>query len=101
MKEKKRKYKRSLIYTQGGKTIEEELTYEKFLSTISYEYCFTYKNKTIDIAFHYEYSKQVWELNINCDGKTESYLFYSSEELINKAKIDGKSIREIWDELEN
>lgn len=96
-----RKYKRSLIYTQCGKIIEEELTYEKFLSTIDYEHCFVYKDKTIDIAFHYEGSKQIWELNINSDTYKEYLTFNSPQELIENARIDGKSIREIWDELEN
>lgn len=97
-----RKWKRSLIYSSWRKRIEEELTYEKFVENIDNEFSFRYKNITLDIAFHYEGKKKVYELNLNGyeENATHGY-FNSADELLKNARIEGKSIKEIWNELEN
>lgn len=97
-----RKWKRSLIYIQCGKKIEEELTYEKFVKTIDNEYWFKYKDKTIDIAFHHEQDKKIYELNINGYEKDAMrYEFNSPEELLENGRVDGKTLKDIWEDLEN
>lgn len=83
------------------KPIFEELTYEKFVENIDNELSFIYKNINIDIAFHYEGKKKVYELNLNDYEKTTHQYFNSADELLMNARIEGKSIKEIWNELEN
>ena len=99
-----RRWKRSIVYTQLGKIVEEELTYDKFVSGLkqNWEYYFNYNNATIDIAFHYEDGKKIYELNINGYwDNAERYYFSSVDKLVDSKVIDGKSLSEIWEELEN
>lgn len=99
-----RKWKKSLIFYQRGKIIEAELTFDKFIKGLQSEseYFFVYDGTTIDIAFHYEQHKKIFELNINgyCDN-AERYCFATIDELIHSKLIDGKSLIEIWDKLAN
>ena len=102
--QRERKWKRSLIYTQCFKTIEKELTWDLFIKSLNenMEFCFYYQTKTIDIAFHYENGKKVYELNVS-DGDNHNYLCFNSvEALISyKAFDNNKSLFDIWEELEN
>lgn len=103
-KEDKRKWKKSEIYVQCGKVVEKELTYERFLEGINgiMEYFFNYKDMTIDIAFHYEQNRKIYELNINgYTDNAERYQFNSCEELLECRVIEGKTLSEIWPDLEN
>ena len=103
MKKVDRKFKRSLIFTQCGKTIEEELTYKKFADCLKkdFEFFFSYRNKTIDIAYHFESGEKIYEFNINgYEGDAHYAQFKSVEELLSNAKIEGKTLLEIWEELE-
>ena len=85
------------------KPIFEELTYEFFAQHIDYEWFFYYGKQTIDIACHGSFKNVVYELNIN--GYDEDiairYEFNSPEELLENGKIDGKTLKEIWEDLEN
>ena len=104
MKKVDRKFKRSLIFSQCGKTIEEQLTYEKFVDCLkrNFEFFFTYNNKTIDVAYHFINDEKIYELNINgYESEALYFEFKSAEELLTNAKIEGKTLFEIWDELEN
>jgi hypothetical protein len=77
--------------------IYKELTYEFFSKHIEYEYCFKYNNQLIDIA-HYEKNGHV-VYHISIDGLHQE--FDSPERLIDEGRIDGKTIRDAWEELEN
>lgn len=98
----KRKWKRSLIYSVSGKKVETELTYDYFSLHLDHEWWFRFRDHTIDIATHYD-GKKVYELNI--DGYDEDcavrFEFDSPQELLACAKIDGKTLKEIWEDLEN
>lgn len=99
-----RKYKRSIIYTQRGIRREEELTFERFIEGLygCGEYFFYYRDKVIDIAFHFEAGKKIYELNINgYTDDAERYEFDTVDELINFKAFDNKSLTDIWEELEN
>ena len=91
-------------YDKNTKTpIFEELTYEFFSQHIGYEGFFYYGNQTIDIACHGSFDNVVYELNINGDDEDKAirYEFNSPEELLKNGKIDGKTLKEIWEDLEN
>lgn len=82
--------------------IMQELTYDFFADNLGWEWFFKFKDKTIDIAWHEENGKVVYELNINgYDEDARRYEFNSAEKLLEKGQIDGKTIKEIWNELEN
>lgn len=97
------KRKRQIGYNKKNKKpIYEELTYEYFSNHLDDEYYFRYKELTIDIAFHYKNSKKIYELNINgYDEDATHYSFDSAHELLLNGKVEGKTIIEIWEELEN
>ena len=102
MKRETRKYQRSLIFSKCGKTIEEELTYDKFVECLksNFEFFFIYKDKTIDIAYHIENDVKIYEFNINGnESDAQNFEFQSVEELLKNAKIEKKTLFEIWDEL--
>ncbi len=89
-------------YTQCFKQHEIELTWDFFINGVegSLEFFFNYNDLSIDVAFHFEGEKKIYELNIN-GGSTPQYLLFDSvDELINHKAFDGKSLYEIWDELE-
>lgn len=100
-----RKYKRSIIYTKLFKTYEEELTYERFVKELysrNYECEFRYKNLYIDVAYHLCNKNIVYELNISDASSTILLLeFNSIEELLNTRAVEGKTIKELWEFLEN
>lgn len=103
MGKKQGKWKRSFQYSQVGQLIEEELTFDKFIVGLSngMEYFFTYKEHTIDVAFHFDKSQKIYEVNI--DGYTNSpryCYFHSIEELISCVILENKSLRELWPDLE-
>lgn len=82
--------------------IYKELTYDFFAENLDWEWNFNYNGYTIDIAWHKEKEKAVYELNIN--GYKENALRYSfdtPEELLEKGCVDGKTLKEIWNDLEN
>lgn len=98
-----RKWKKSLIYTQNFKVIEEELTWELFIKSLNEygEFCFYYQDITIDIAFHYEHQKKIFELNIS-KGENHNCLYFDNvDDLVSYKAFDNKSLSEIWEELEN
>lgn len=103
MQKLERKWKRSLIYTQQFKTYEKELTWDLFIKTLNeaMEYQFLYKDLSIDIAFHFEGPKKVYELNINGDNKSQFLYFDTVDELVNYKAFEEKSLFDIWDELKN
>lgn len=103
MKKEDRKFKRSLIFSQCGKTIEEELTYEKFVDCLkrNFEFFFTYKKNTIDISHHCENGIKIYEFNINgYESDAQCSIFESVEALLKNARIEEKTLSEIWEELE-
>lgn len=103
MDKKRRKWKRSFQCSQLGQTIKEELTFDKFIAGLSngMEYFFTYKEHTIDVAFHFEDSQKIYEINV--DGYSNSpmyYYFHSIEELISCDILENKNLHELWFDLE-
>lgn len=100
-----RKWNKSLIYCQCGKRKEKELTYELFKKNVlegNYEDSFRFKDFTFDIAFHFNGKMKIYELNINGYDEDATHYFYNSaEELLENGRIDGKTIKEIWNDLEN
>ena len=81
--------------------IFEELTYDFFARNLGWEWMFDcqMRKRTISIAVSssfYEFGVLDWETNC-----WEWEYFDSQEELLSNARIDGKTIREIWEELEN
>lgn len=95
-------------YDSNKKILYEELTYDFFSEHIDYEYCFSYKDKIISIAncFDKINKKQIYHISINdkndlqCKNGQHQY-FNSPKELLEKGRIDGKTLREIWDDLED
>lgn len=84
-----------------------ELTYDFFSEHIGYEYCFTYKNQTVDIANYVDrktkrikYHISINDVNAPVENARHQE-FDSPEELLENGRIDGKTIREVWDDLEN
>lgn len=101
--------------TQGGffkrKNIEYELSYDIFVKELlnGDEFWFKYQDNSIDIAHYPKENKandMVYHISINyvndlkCENG-EHQFFDTPEELLEKGRIDGKTIKEIWDELEN
>ena len=103
MKLVKKKYKKSYVYTKGFKVYEVELTWDFFVKCLNdfMECFFYYKNEIIDIAFHFENDKKIYELNITSETNPRHFTFDTVEELINFKTFDNKSICDIWDDLEN
>ena len=104
MKKLERKWKRSLIYTQQFKSYEKELTWDLFIKSLNeaMEYQFLYRDLSIDIAFHFEGAKKVYELNINGSDDYSCYLYFDTvDELVNCKAFDDKSLFDIWEEIEN
>ena len=65
------------------------------------EFWFYYGEALIDIAFHYESQKKIYELNISNGEKAKCYTFDTIEELVYSKVFDDKSLYDIWDDLEN
>ena len=105
LKKYEKKFKRSFIYYQVGKRFEEELTYERFVKELEsgyMEFDFFYKNIDIYIAYHYVGSKQIYELNlVYNDGKTIFNEYDSPKELLKNGLIEGHSIKDLWEDLQN
>lgn len=103
--EKQKKWKLSVQIGYDKKTkipIFSELTYDYFVSHLGDEWHFTYNNIPIDIACHGQGDSIIYELNINGynEEKAIRYEFNSSTDLLS-AKIEGKTLKELWDNLEN
>lgn len=88
--------------------IYKELTYEFFSEHVDYEYWFKYYDKSIDIAHFYDKKKQkeIYHISVNdlddleCkNGQHQE--FESTQELLENGRIDGKTLKDIWEELEN
>lgn len=79
-----------------------ELTYDYFVNNLDMEWYFIYKGMSIDVATHGSKDKPIYELTLNGydENKAVRYEFTSSRALL-EAKIDGKTIKEIWEDLEN
>ncbi len=94
------KKRKKFRYTQCFKNYEIDLTWEFFINGLkeNLEFCFYYKDLVIDIAFHYENEKKIYELNISNGNNFE---FETIDELVNSKGFDGKSIYDIWEQLEN
>lgn len=94
---------KTLKYTKYFKVHEEELTWELFIKYLNenMEFCFYFNNITIDIAFHYEGKKKVYELNISSGEKITNLVFNSVDELTSFKAFNNKTLYDIWDELEN
>lgn len=90
--------KRQTGYDKKLKTpIYEQLTYQFFSEHVDHEYWFKYKNQTIDIANFEKDGKIIYHISI--DGQHQE--FNSPEELLVNGRIDGKTIKDIWEDLEN
>lgn len=79
------------------------MTFDRFSEGLygNSEYFFTYKGHTIDIAFHFENTAKVYEVNIDGCGPDARHLYFSSVPALLGAKIlDGKTIQELWQNLE-
>lgn len=92
--------KKTLKYTKCFKVHEEELTcitWELFIKYLNknMEFCFNFNNMAIDIAFHYEGKKKVYELNISSEDKTTNLVFDSVDELIYFKAFNSKTLHEI------
>ena len=83
------------------KKVSQDMTYEYFSKHLDYEWHFRYKNHTIDIAIHID-GKKIYELNI--DGYDEEFAirleFDSPQALLKCNQIDGKALKDIWEDLE-
>lgn len=101
----KRKWKRSLIFTQYRKVIEEELTYERFVKELELgllEFSFLYNDIYIDIAYHYNGTKKVYELNLNYkDGRAIYQEYDSPQSLLTQGFVNGYLLKDIWSQLQN
>ena len=90
-------------YTKCGKIYIAELTVDKFLSGLKNgeEYFFTYEDHTIDVAFHFEGQEKIYEVNIDgYNGNPQSYQFTTVDELVAYEILEGKSLQDLWDNLE-
>lgn len=83
--------------------IYEELTYEFFSQHVDYEWNFNYGGQSVDITWHNLNGGKIYELNIDGydENKAIRYEFNSAEELLQNGRINGKTLKEIWDELNN
>lgn len=78
-------------------------TFDRFVEGLygNSEYFFTYGGHTIDIAFHFENTAKVYEVNIDGYDSDARHLRFSSVPALLEAKIlDGKTIQELWADLE-
>lgn len=79
------------------------MTFDRFVEGLcgNSEYFFTYKGHTIDIAFHFENTAKVYAVNIDGYGPDARHLYFSSVPALLEAGIlDGKTIQELWENLE-
>lgn len=78
-------------------------TFDRFVEGLygNSEYFFTYGGHTIDIAFHFENTAKVYEVNIDGYGSDARHLCFSSVPALLEARVmDGKTIQELWADLE-
>lgn len=102
-KQKKWKLSIQIGYDKKTKTpIFSELTYDYFVSHLADEWHFTYNKIPIDIACHGQGDSIIYELNINGYNEEKAIRceFNSSTALLS-AKIEGKTLKELWNNLEN
>lgn len=98
-----KKWKKTFSYIKCLKNYEIELTWDLFIKGLNenLEYCFYYENLVIDIAFHYEDERKIYEINISNGDLHTHFSFNTVDELVYCKLINNKSIYDIWDELEN
>ena len=80
--------------------IFKELTYDLFLKNFSEEFMFDYEKgkKTISFSIGNNYEVGILDWETNC---WDIKYFENMEILLYKTKINGKTIKEIWEDLEN
>ena len=101
--ENRKLWKRFFTYTKKGQVIEEELTFDKFINGLEngLEYYFTYRDHCIDVAYHFDGSDKIYEVNLDGYGDHPRYYsFKSVNDLITFAILEEKTIQELWDDLE-
>ena len=80
-----------------------EMSWDQFLYYYSNydEFMFVYEGIEYHLAFHDEGEKVIAEFNVGTkETGYENFEYSSQQELLENAKIAGKSIQEIWEELE-
>lgn len=94
---------RNLYSIWAEKTeVDTNLAFDRFVEGLcgNSEYFFTYGGHTIDIAFHFENTAKVYEVNIDGYGSDARHLCFSSVPALLEANIlDGKTIQELWADL--
>lgn len=83
--------------------LDTKTAFNRFLDGVNgnSEYFFAYNGHTIDIAFHFENTAKVYEVNIDGYGSDARHLCFSSVHALLEARVlDGKTIQELWDDLE-
>lgn len=95
---------RNLYSIWAEKTeVVTKLVFDRFVEGLcgNSEYFFTYGGHTIDIAFHFENTAKLYEVNIDGYDSDARHLRFSSVPALLEAKIlDGKTIQELWADLE-
>lgn len=65
------------------------------------EFMLTYHGSEYWLSFHSENNSVIAELNVKDEeGRSFNYEYESGGDLLNNARIEGKMIKEIWEELE-
>ncbi len=86
------------------KPIYEELTYDFFIKHIGWEWVFYYNKNLIEISIADSNNHKgdfIYSLAINSSNSNGSIQEFTSEQdFIADAKIFGKSLKDIWDELD-
>ncbi len=86
----------------SNKKIIAEVTYDFFANNLGWEWALGYNGNIINIAWHIFKKRAIYEFNINGhDEKNAIRLEFDSPELLLEgATIEGKSLKEIWDDIE-
>ena len=94
---------RNLYSIWAEKTeVVTKMAFDRFVEGLcgNSEYFFTYGGHTIDIAFHFENTAKLYEVNIDGYGSDARHLCFSSVPALLAANIlDGKTIQELWADL--
>ncbi len=67
------------------------------------EFSFKYDSVFIDYAYHFEKDKRIYEINIYNEATrhTKNFYFLDINEMLSQKIINGNTIEELWEYLEN
>lgn len=90
-------------YCVGFKNYEVELTWNLFYERVSDngEFFFYYKDYNIDVCYDWKNGKRLYSIVLDNGDEHKVWTFDTIDEMVSYRFIDNKSLKELWNELEN